>query len=499
MNKHLNAPEALFEELFVDLHRAQVLEDGKAISDAIPKFEPAYILANYRKLKVQDSFSIKAFFKAHFSVQASPSSGFISDTNRPVEEHIESLWNVLQREADQAVKGSSLIPLPHPYIVPGGRFNEIYYWDSYFTMLGLEVSGRYDLIENMLDNFTHLIGQFGFIPNGNRTYFASRSQPPFFSLMVDVLAAANGDEVYIKYKPFLLKEYQFWMNGSNNIKAANDAIEHLVALKDYHLNRYFDRNNNPRAEMYFTDEEDLTASNRQGEDYFASIRAACESGWDFSSRWLDASLSLSSIATSDILPVDLNALLWHLESTLSRIETDISKKQAYAFAASKRKKLINEVFWNKEASFYFDFNFKKQNHCSVHSLAAMFPLFFSLADQEQAASVAKVIENDFLKAGGLISTTLVSGQQWDAPNGWAPLQWISIVGLRNYGFNDLADEVKKRWTTLNIRVYKNTGKLLEKYNVVDVDLESGGGEYPVQDGFGWTNGVLLKLLKETPH
>jgi len=126
----------------------------------------------------------------------------------------------------------------------------------------------------------------------------------------------------------------------------------------------------------------------------------------------------------------------------------------------------------------------------------MFPLFFNLATAEQAEKCMNKIKREFLKSGGVISTTNKTEQQWDAPNGWAPLQWITIQGLRNYGYDDLAEIIKDRWVDLNTKVYKSTGKMLEKYNVVDTNLETGGGEYPVQDGFGWTNGVLLKLLSE---
>ena len=142
-----------------------------------------------------------------------------------------------------------------------------------------------------------------------------------------------------------------------------------------------------------------------------------------------------------------------------------------------------------------DYDFVKKCHTDVYSLAGMFPLFFNIATEEQAKSCAQVIQEKFLRPGGVVTTTLHSGQQWDAPNGWAPLQWITIQGLKNYGFDDLADDIKNRWINLNTKVFRNTGKMLEKYNVENMDLLSGGGEYPVQDGFGWTNGVLLRLLQ----
>ena len=125
----------------------------------------------------------------------------------------------------------------------------------------------------------------------------------------------------------------------------------------------------------------------------------------------------------------------------------------------------------------------------------MFPLFFNMAEQQQAVRVAQVIKQKFLKPGGVTTTLNDTHQQWDAPNGWAPLQWITIKGLRNYQQDELAATITQRWVNVNLHVYKSTGKMVEKYNVYDMELEAGGGEYPVQDGFGWTNGVLLKLLQ----
>jgi alpha,alpha-trehalase len=172
------------------------------------------------------------------------------------------------------------------------------------------------------------------------------------------------------------------------------------------------------------------------------------------------------------------------------------KRRQYESKAAIRKSSILDYFWNEEKGFFMDFDFVRKQQKDVFSLAAMFPLFFNIATSEQGEKVAATIKKDFLKAGGVISTTLTTEQQWDAPNGWAPLQWITIQGLRNYGYDDLANEIKNRWVDLNTKIYKSTGKMLEKYNVVDIDLATGGGEYPVQDGFGWTNGVLLRLLSE---
>ena len=230
---------------------------------------------------------------------------------------------------------------------------------------------------------------------------------------------------------------------------------------------------------------------------YQNIRSAAESGWDFSSRWFKDLTSLTSCIASEILPVDLNCLLLFSESFISRLyelNNNKDKRNFYSQLAKERVELIKKYFWDEEKKFYFDYNWKTKERTNVYSLAACYPLYFNIAEKEMASHVKEKIESDFLKAGGVITTTNLTGQQWDAPNGWAPLQWITIKGLRNYKFNELADEIKNGWLTLNQKVFERTGKMFEKYNVDDVSLHAGGGEYPLQDGFGWTNGIAVALL-----
>ena len=442
---------------------------------------------------------LKAFIKEYFIIPPAIASNFKSDTSKTAAQHIDTLWNVLTREPDASTTGT-LIPLPNSYIVPGGRFREVYYWDSYFTMLGLQKSERWDLIKNMVDNFSYLIETMGFIPNGNRTYYQGRSQPPFYSLMVKVLAEGKGEGTLKNYLPYLQKEYDFWMEGAINLKA--DAPEHrrVVRLPDGSiLNRYYDDIPRARPESYREDIELVESMENGGEAAYRHIRAAAESGWDFSSRWFKDGQYMASIHTTEIIPVDLNALLYHLEETLSEayLEGGNSEESViYRQKADIRKAALTRFCWNEETGFFRDYDFIAKKQTIVPSLAAMYPLYFNMAEPTQAERVGQLIEQEFLQAGGVTSTLNKAGQQWDAPNGWAPLQWITIQGLRNYNQNALADTIKTRWVDVNLDVYKKTGKMVEKYNVYDLGLEGGGGEYPVQDGFGWTNGVLLKLLTE---
>ncbi len=486
--------------LFEEVQLQNILEDGKTFPDCLPKRNLEDINQDYLTLSrattlsgsTTSNFDLKKFVDENFSLPKAYSTGYKSDPNKPIKKHIEELWNILTRQPDNEI--SSLIPLPYPYIVPGGRFREIYYWDSYFTMLGLRASNRVDLIQNMVDNFSYLIDKVGYIPNGNRTYFIGRSQPPFFSLMVQLLQdVKKGNGILTKYLPSLEKEYQFWMQGSDT----STAKHRVVRMSDNSLlNRYWDENNSPRPEAYKEDVELSHQSKQKPEELFRHLRAAAESGWDFSSRWFKDENSFSTIHTTEIIPVDLNCLLLNLEQTLAdayRVSGNSEKTSYYLSQSTNRKNSILKYCWNEEKKFFFDYDFVEKNQKQHLTLAALFPLFFKMATADQAASVAKNIESKFLKYGGLSTTLNATGQQWDAPNGWAPLQWIAYRGLLNYNLNELAEEIKKRWTRANLTVYQNSGKMTEKYDVWNEHGEASGGEYPNQDGFGWTNGVYLGM------
>ena len=498
-NKKNLPPKERYGELFTKAQMAGFYKDGKTVADCIPKYPTAQIIDRYQAMKDDSDFDLELFWKDHFSDPPQYASDFSSEASRSVSAHITLLWDVLTRKPDDQEPGT-LITLPKSYIVPGGRFREIYYWDSYFTMLGLVADNRIDLVENMVDNFAYLIDTIGFIPNGNRTYFLTRSQPPFFALMVELLATVQNQSTYAKYLPHLVGEYEFWMDGIDEVDEQNPAVQHVVRLPDGTImNRFFDQGDYPREEMWKDDIELAESADRPANDLFRDIRSACESGWDFSSRWFADLKHLTTARTTDIIPVDLNALLYQLELTIAKGYQEagqLEKADAFAIKANDRAKALQQYCWDSETGFFRDYLFQEGTFTPVLSLAGMFPLYVGLANDAQGAQVALVLQDQFLFPGGLISTTIETGQQWDAPNGWAPLHYVAVQGLRQTGQIDLAQDIRNRWVNLNTKVYQNTGKLVEKYNVVDITLESGGGEYPVQDGFGWTNGVLQAFLSE---
>lgn len=500
-------PPEDYGQLFYDVQTDEdIFPDSKTFVDAVPLHNVDRIKKSYADLEDKSTASVSDFLQKNFRIPKQETT-YKTDSSS-INEHIQKLWQVLKRPADEKEAGT-LISLPHPYIVPGGRFREIYYWDSYFTMLGLKEDGEIETIENMVDNFAFLIREFGFIPNGNRTYYLSRSQPPFFALMVELLAEEKGERIYRDYIDVLEREYDFWMQGSDILTPSNVEYQRVVLLPQGEiLNRYWDDKNTPRPESYREDVETAKEAineipELEKEAVYRNLRAAAESGWDFSSRWLSrdeqGKYRLSTIHTTKILPVDLNSLLYNLEKTLAkanRLSGFIDKAENFDQKAKDRKEAIQKYFWDEEKNYYMDYNFEKHSKTAIISAAGMFPLFFKISRKEQAQEIAETIEESLLRPGGVVTTSNNTGQQWDAPNGWAPLQWMSILGLRNYDQHDLADEIKTRWLELNSDVYYRTYKLLEKYNVEDITKESGGGEYPTQDGFGWTNGVFQKLSKE---
>jgi len=490
-------PAELFPGLFEAVQLSDVFHDNKTFVDAVPKTEPAIILKHYNEQKHLPNFDLKKFVTENFALPVTQGGDFKTDISKGVRKHIDTLWQVLSRKHGSPSKYSSLLSLPNDYIIPGGRFRETYYWDTYFTMLGLQQSHKTKIMENVVGNFAYMIDEYGFIPTGTRTYYLTRSQAPFFSMMLGLLAKDEGSKVITKYQPELLKEYAFWMKGAQKLKTG-EAYRNLVGMPGGEiLNRNWDDSDKPRQEAYKNDLDSAKKSKQAPKDFYRNVRAAGESGWDFGSRWFDASGKFGSIQTTSIIPVDLNCLLYHLELTIAQsyqLQGNNTQFKLYADKAASRKKAILKYCWSEKDNWFMDYNWKLKRISPQQTIAGVFPLDFNIATAKQAGQMAGVIQTKFLRPWGLATSFKRTGQQWDSPNGWAPMQFMTINGLQNYRQDDLARTIALRWINTNIAVFKQTGKLTEKYNVDDNTLNAGGGEYPQQDGYGWTNGVLLYLL-----
>lgn len=496
------SPDEAMRELFDAVQSQYVYPDSKTFVDLVPRGRMRSLLREFMAERQAEDFDIHAFVEEHFYEFRPPQVATYSPTETTTaREHIRNLWPILTRR-NRKNRGS-LIALPYEYVVPGGRFVEQFYWDTYFIMLGLAADEEWSLIHGMMRNYSHMLRKFGMIPTANRTYFLSRSQPPFFALMVKLLAQHRGrTRTYAEFLPSLLTEYRFWMKGRRMVSERADYVAYarvVCTANGEILNRYFDNKQTPRPESSREDLETAArASKKDSNEVFLDLRAGAESGWDFSSRWFQHEKDIQTVHTTDIVPVDLNCLLYQLEQTIAEAYTLIKQPllaKRFRVAAERRAALIRKHCWNEREQFFTDYNFRTKRKTDRLTLAGVFPLYAKVATTEQAAAVAQKLEAQFLKKGGLVTTLSDNGQQWDSPNGWAPLQWIAIQGLREYGYHTLANEIRDRWLASNEAVFATERKMVEKYDVVTAGL-GGGGEYALQDGFGWTNGVYAALKDE---
>lgn len=485
-------PAELFGPLFSAVQQQRVFADSKTFADAEPLDTPPAILKRFASEKPVTAEQLRAFVARNFRLPEDP---------RPkgLRNHIRGLWSPLTRPPLGATEASgSSIALPAAYVVPGGRFREMYYWDSYFTMLGLLADNREELVDTMLQNFTSLVERYGMIPNGTRTYYLSRSQPPFFAAMM-ALVPPGEREIELRRLKALRAEHRFWMRGESCI-GIDDACERVVRMPDGSmLNRYWDGKDSPRDESYAEDRTTAAGNTRPARETYRDLRAAAESGWDFSSRWLADSNNLSTIRTTQIVPIDLNSLLWQLEREIAErcARVDRSCARPFAVRADARRKAITRFLWDSGGNGFADWDRVTRKPTPTISAAMLYPLFVGLATQQQARAVAATVRAQLVAPGGLRTTLIRTGQQWDAPNGWAPLQWIAVDGLARYGEHAAARDIARRWIATVDRSFRESGKLLEKYDIEQYK-PGGGGEYPLQDGFGWTNGVTSALLARYP-
>ena len=412
------------------------------------------------------------------------------------------------------IKEHGLLYLPHPYVVPGGRFNEMYGWDSYFILLGLLRDGEVALARSMTDNFLYQIEHYGKVLNANRTYYLSRSQPPFLSRMILEVYGRKPDKKWLRRAaPLLEKYYEFWTTG-----------EHLT--KETGLSRYYDFGEGPAPEVV-ADERDpqgRTHYDRVREyyrrndvaDYSESLyydaekdeltplfyrgdRSMRESGFDPSNRFGQFSVDIIHYN-----PVCLNSLLYQMEKDLAEISLklgDSTKAKIWQARAENRKTLVNKLLWDEREGLYFDFNFDSKRLRRYPFVTTFYPLWTGIASPEQAKRVAENLKR-FERGGGLLTSTNRSGSQWDAPFGWSPMQIIAVEGLRRYGYDAEANRISVNFLSVVLKEFIQYGTIVEKYDVVRRESEVShdikfGYDVNVV-GFGWTNAAFVRLYDALP-
>lgn len=481
------SPADLYGPLLAAVQERGILADGKTFVDAVPRRPVAEIMADFARLAEGDDALLR-FVTSNFDLPAAApvTSGCAT---MPLRAHIGAMWPALARGPRIGEANSSALPVGHRHVVPGGRFREIYYWDSFFTMLGLVRDGERALAGGMVDAMTDLIEAHGHVPNGTRTYYLGRSQPPLFHMMVALLDDQRPD-VAARRTAAMKREHAWWMDGEAALTPGTQTRRVAMLADRSILNRYWDPRGTPRDESWREDVATALRSPRADADVYRDLRAGAESGWDFSSRWF-GDRDLSSIRTTLIAPVDLNAFLYGLETALAA--TGDADSPRFAERAFRRREAIRRHLWHAAGRYFADLDLETGTLRPQLTAAAFAPLLSGSATAAQAAAMAATGEAALLAPGGVRTTLVESGEQWDRPNGWAPLQWIAVAGLRRYGYGRLADSIADRWIATVEAAYARTGLLFEKYDV-ETGSVGGGGEYAPQVGFGWTNGVTADFI-----
>lgn len=480
-----SSPADLFGPLLAKVQERAILPDGKTFVDALPKRPVAEIMRDFAQLPAGDE-ALRAFIAANFDLPVAAEGA--RPAVLPLRQHIRALWKDLARAPERAGSGSALA-VQHRHVVPGGRFREIYYWDSFFTMLGLVRDSEWELANGIVDAMTDLIEAHGHVPNGTRTYYLGRSQPPLFHMMVELLDTGQA-KVAARRLSAMKREHAWWMAGADELEPGQQTAR-VARLSDGDLlNRYWDPRGTPRDESWREDVATAADSGRALDEVYRDLRAGAESGWDFSSRWLGGA-GLPSIRTTAIAPVDLNAFLFGLETAIAA--GGDADADHYAALADARRQAMNRHLWNAAGGHFGDYDVEQGALRTALTAAALAPLLVGVATQAQADSTAAAVADQLLARGGLRTTLEVTGEQWDRPNGWAPLHWIAVAGLKRYGHEALAREIARRWVDTVEHNFTRTGLLFEKYDV-EAATVGGGGEYEAQIGFGWTNGVTADFI-----
>ncbi|KAG7546383.1 Six-hairpin glycosidase superfamily [Arabidopsis suecica] len=447
-------------------------------------------------------------------------SGFLSNVeNEQVREwarEVHGLWRNLSCRVSDSVRESpdrhTLLPLPEPVIIPGSRFREVYYWDSYWVIKGLMTSQMFTTAKGLVTNLMSLVETYGYALNGARAYYTNRSQPPLLSSMVyEIYNVTKDEELVKKAIPVLLKEYKFWNSGKHKV-VIRDANGH-----DHVLSRYYAMWNMPRPESSVFDEESAAGFSTMLEKqrFHRDIATAAESGCDFSTRWMRDPPNFTTMATTSVVPVDLNVFLLKMELDIAfmmKISGDKNGSGRFLKASKAREKAFKAVFWNEKAGQWLDYwlssngdepeTWKAENQNTNVFASNFAPIWINSfnSDEVLVKKVVKALKNSGLIApAGILTSLTNSGQQWDSPNGWAPQQEMIVTGLARSSSKEgkeMAEDIARRWIKSSYLVYKKSGTIHEKLKVTELGEYGGGGEYMPQTGFGWSNGVILAFLEE---
>ncbi len=458
-------------------------------------------------------------------------------------EHLPKAIHQLGEIDTSKFEPHGLLYLPNKYVVPGGRFNEMYGWDSYFIILGLLRDRRIELAKGMVENFFFEIEHYGALLNANRTYYLTRSQPPFLSSMVLAVYEAEKesgktDRTWLEHAyPYLDKDYSMWtrapqLAGSTGLaryydfgdgpppEGLQDEAGFYRKVIDYFMvhpedaDHYLVEKRVGKSEAAYGGSYTITVCDaaltkqrpecepprtvRLSADFYKGDRSMRESGFDISFRF-----GAYGSATHHYVPECLNSLLYKTEKDMQQISELLrktSEAKTWEARAAVRKKRIDEYLWNQKRGLFFDYRFDDRQLSTYPYLTTLYPLWAGLATPEQAAAIARNI-SIFEQPGGLVMSPVNSGAQWDYPYGWAPVELLAIKGLRRYGFNADADRISVKFLSTILENFRRDGTIREKYNLVTRSSESQVAVGYQQNviGFGWTNAAFLELLHDLPN
>lgn len=516
-------------KLLHTIQMAGIYTDSKTFVDMKIKTSPADVLQKFEVLmneteNMPTKLEIQNFVKENFDREGSEFQAWdppdwkqnpeflskIKDKRfKDWATHLNLLWKFLGRKIKTDIREHpelySIIYVPNAVIVPGGRFREFYYWDSYWILKGLILSEMTDTVRGMIENFLHIVKTYGHIPNGGRIYYLMRSHPPLLLPMIQLYYEHTKNLTFIEeHIETMEKEFEFWMRN-RTVKIEKDG-------KHYTLARYKEGSYGPRPESYREDYEtgSTFSDDEDKDDFYSELKSAAESGWDFSTRWFIANGTnkgnLTNIKTSYIIPVDLNSMLYWDARILSNFYSLLqnpNKTMKYEQIAEDWLEAVEQVLWHEEVGAWLDYDIMdeiKRDYFYPTNIAPLWTGCYHKEKQEYYVSkVLKYLERTQVmnNLGGIPTTLEHSGEQWDFPNAWAPLQHMMIFGLDSTGDSwaqELAYEIGLRWTRSNWLAYNKTKTMMEKYDASVPGGHGGGGEYEVQMGFGWSNGVILELL-----
>jgi len=531
-NHFLKEEIMLFERGSI-LHHVQVsdvLVDGKEFVDRPALCSPFTIVANWNTLLAETkgrelkNKEILDFISKHFGesgwelAEATPKDllghptylkGIKHKGLKNLGEEIQKLWvelgKVVRPQVKQYPTRTSMLYIPNVFVIPGGRFKEIYYWDTYWIVKAFMRSGAFDTARGVIENYFYLIRKNGFIPNGNRKYYLDRSQPPFLISMVKDYVEFSKDSTILESVDFMLQEMEWFEE--------NRRVEVVHKNKAYDMFHYSTNGSGPRPESYKEDLEAVHESKlkteEEKEELHKHIRAGAESGWDFSSRWVIDSKGgctggMESIKAKLIIPVDLNSLMYKNYATLAGFLNQLDRQvesKICQVKADQMKTAVMSVLFDSDSKTWRDYDMSNKKQRDFYYASNIFPLWADCYPEERAeelgeAAAEYLTKSAAVKQGGLLTSNVNSGMQWDAPNCWPPLQEIAVTGLIKSGGKDasaMAHQIASNFTATALKGCEGDEcELYEKYH--EEGRSGGGGEYEVQTGFGWTNGVLVEFM-----